>query len=1490
MLTLAAGASSPATASASFPTISDATHVYSIRACADKSSATDGGVIPESNEDDNCSAWTIVNVTCATGTWNNTTKKCETIVITPTCSTTTRYGCLPTPGTTSTDNRETTSGWTWTCNGSAGVQPVSCSELIPPPTNFTSSCPSPGTEAKLSWRLPDGYTLSYFRIRDNTTGADVSSAWIPENKTDPQSSTPSISIPTISRHDYTAWVHTRRSPTVGYSAPVYTGGGFVCGDKPSGTITAKSCTIPDNASTCSDTDVTWTTANRAPGAVIAVTKNNPDDPKTLSNLTSGTNEDFSVNRVTTSFFLYHNGEEPPLARATITADCAGTSDWIPNSSGTSGTCKGKVSVTASSGPNCTITPAGVTYYKYGTSPQYIVTPNDGYDIASILIGSEPIEPVPVSRAYTYTFGNIQTNRTISATCVKSGSVPIPPPTNLELSCIVNGGTATINASWTKPANYNTFYFRANPGTIIGNWPYAVMQDNVVGVTASFAAVPGQKYIVWVHTRDPVNPLLYSSEISETIICTQPGVVPFVTLTATPTTTAKPTTSTLTWTVSGAASSCTATGGTQAWSGLKSTNGGNLSISNITSRTTFYLQCENNAGAKSNIAEATVTPTVVSSPLGIVVNPDTYSVTLPASTTVPVTYILTNGTPYTTCTLLDYKNDPIITANPNTNTSNTTVNVPCNSPMYVTVPPAVGQYGYKIQATKAGEIKPSNKFTVTVNPASLLKTTVTITFNGNGATGGSTASQTVPVNTFATLRANGFTRTGYAFVSWNTFANGTGTDWIENYPVGTSDVTLYARWTMLGGAPTASCMVRVTTTWPNPDPYAEFTGSATGGTPPYRSYVWTIGDSTSYSSSNRFIKSGYTPTGNEKLVVVDDNDRRSESVTCRRPPDDLAVTSLVVNGPLTVGASHTFSAIVKNEGVQTYPQAFSNWFQVGRQGKAWEFTGIYGLSLPAGNSATINSSSLFKKSGDSKFVTSSGEWIPPEAGTYSLNFITNEGNSDGEFNTYNNKKYITFNVVAPSDLPDLTADAPPQNTATLDVSLPFSSIIRNTGKADAPANIQHALQYDEDTNHDNGNEKIATTGANPNIIIKLTGTAQVSFPYAFTSLGTKYVRVCADKNSSMNGAVPESNALGSGTGPGQGEGNNCSDWTAVTVSNLSVIATTPYNVAPDTNVSFTYTPTPNSGTQCRLLDYTGTDTGSHKLTDYQASSPIQYRVPNAISPVGGYGYYVQCRNTPNTAVSNPIVVNTTCAAGTAWNPTTSKCVADSTGTGTCSDGIKNGNETGIDTGGRCGVPGTGTCSDGKQNGNETGIDTGGRCDIGTGTCSDGIKNGNETGIDTGGRCEKVKISTPGACGQLRNSCAAGMFRDVADNSSFYRWACDGENNGSSASCSEAICSNGAVNPPACTVNDVGICLIGANNPPECTTTGDDGICPTGYTGTYPNCTGPSGGTCPTGYTGTYPNCVGPTTGPDGEGPAICINGAFNPRVCNIFKKIPIFIEG
>lgn len=77
-----------------------------------------------------------------------------------------------------------------------------------------------------------------------------------------------------------------------------------------------------------------------------------------------------------------------------------------------------------------------------------------------------------------------------------------------------------------------------------------------------------------------------------------------------------------------------------------------------------------------------------------------------------------------------------------------------------------------------------------NPA-----TVTVTFNANGGTG-SMAPQTRAYADAANLSANTFTRTGYTFHHWNTAANDSGASYANqaSYPF-TSDVTLYAQWTI-----------------------------------------------------------------------------------------------------------------------------------------------------------------------------------------------------------------------------------------------------------------------------------------------------------------------------------------------------------------------------------------------------------------------------------------------------------------------------------------------------------------------------------------------------------------------------------------------------------------------------------------------------------------------------------------------------------------------
>lgn len=73
-----------------------------------------------------------------------------------------------------------------------------------------------------------------------------------------------------------------------------------------------------------------------------------------------------------------------------------------------------------------------------------------------------------------------------------------------------------------------------------------------------------------------------------------------------------------------------------------------------------------------------------------------------------------------------------------------------------------------------------------------------------------------------------------------------------------------------------------------------------------------------------------------------------------------------------------------------------------------------------------------------------------------------------------------------------------------------------------------------------------------------------------------------------------------------------------------------------------------------------------------------------------------------------------------------------GGSSCTDGIMNGDETGVDCGGPD-CPACPSCDDNIMNGDETGVDCGGSCPTACPTCNDGVMNGEETGVDCGGSC-------------------------------------------------------------------------------------------------------------------------------------------------------------
>ncbi len=122
---------------------------------------------------------------------------------------------------------------------------------------------------------------------------------------------------------------------------------------------------------------------------------------------------------------------------------------------------------------------------------------------------------------------------------------------------------------------------------------------------------------------------------------------------------------------------------------------------------------------------------------------------------------------------------------------------------------------------------------------------TITYDGNGSTGGSTASSSHTYGTNKSLTANGFTRTGYTFSGWTTNKDGSGTSYSNSQsvsnltPVNEGIVTLYAKWT----ANTYTI---------------QYNGNGnTSGSTASSSHIY---DAAKALTSNGFSKTGYTFSG------------------------------------------------------------------------------------------------------------------------------------------------------------------------------------------------------------------------------------------------------------------------------------------------------------------------------------------------------------------------------------------------------------------------------------------------------------------------------------------------------------------------------------------------------------------------------------------------------------------------------------------------------
>ena len=108
------------------------------------------------------------------------------------------------------------------------------------------------------------------------------------------------------------------------------------------------------------------------------------------------------------------------------------------------------------------------------------------------------------------------------------------------------------------------------------------------------------------------------------------------------------------------------------------------------------------------------------------------------------------------------------------------------------------YSNSDRTTKVGS---KLSFGVTLNVDA--KTSYAITYSGNGSTSGSVSSQTKWYGEALTLRANGYSRTNYAFTGWNTAANGSGTPYAASSTMAAgmnAKATLYAQWSQVYSSP------------------------------------------------------------------------------------------------------------------------------------------------------------------------------------------------------------------------------------------------------------------------------------------------------------------------------------------------------------------------------------------------------------------------------------------------------------------------------------------------------------------------------------------------------------------------------------------------------------------------------------------------------------------------------------------------------------------
>ncbi len=266
-----------------------------------------------------------------------------------------------------------------------------------------------------------------------------------------------------------------------------------------------------------------------------------------------------------------------------------------------------------------------------------------------------------------------------------------------------------------------------------------------------------------------------------------------------------------------------------------------------------------------------------------------------------------------------------------------------------------------------------------------------------------------------------------------------------------------------------------------------------------------------------------------------------------------------------GVATTITSNVRNMGNVTTGVGFTNLFQFDADSDHSSIT-----STQTDTSPTV-ASGLYDASSVSRTFATAGTWYVRVCADNNASFVgavieTSEND--------NCSAWTSVNVSNPGPGSNLQAGDVTPIAAIAGTALTLSAQVQNVGSVTTGTGFNNLFQFDADTDH----RTISSTqiDTSPTLGAGTTDTSSVSTTFA--SAGTWYVRVCADSNASFVGTIVESN-----------EGDNCGNWTAVSVgvpggANLTAGSVTPTTVAQGTPVTITATVT-NNGTASTVYGFT-----------------------------------------------------------------------------------------------------------------------------------------------------------------------------------------------------------------------------------------------------------------------------------------------------------------